>query len=337
MIINTQKLREINNELVTNFLRDNEFGTISRISRATELSISTCRNILNELVKDKIVTELNDSASNGGRPSVKYVFNKNHSYFGIILISTDKNDEIIKSYTVNMAGEAVYEKSLVLKKITIETLMDIVQELTLSKPGIEVITIGIPGVVQDGKVGLCDISSFINTTLKEIIESQFKIKIILENDVNAAALGYYNCNKDDSNNIAYLYYPNLGIPGAGIIVNGEIIKGDSNFAGEVRFLPFEEKFTDLELIQNDLELFSELIVKTILSINSILNPSRVCISWNNLSEEFFNKIENRTISISKHGHLPKLSFNTSLDLDYFNGLKLIGLNELSCKLKVVES
>lgn len=337
MIISTNKLRQMNNELVINYLRDHEYGTKSTISRKTGLSISSCRNILNDLVLTGEVKELDTISSTGGRPSIKYIFNKNHRFFGIISLSIDGENNRVFSSILNLSGDIISEKHWHITLINVPTIIDVIKGMIEDSPRMEIITIGIPGVVINGKIGICDIPSLENVSLKELIEKELKVKIILENDVNASALGFYHENSEVRGDVAYLYYPNFGIPGAGLIINGKIIRGTSNFAGEIRFLPFGEKFKNLEFLQNDLDSFYELIIKTILSVNCIVNPTRISISWKNFTEEKFNIIKKGVNQLSTPGHIPELSYNKNIHTDYFKGLTLLGLKEMSCKLKVVES
>lgn len=335
MVVNTKELRQINKELVLNFLRNNKYGTKNKISKTTGLSISTCRNILNDLLSTGEILEESKTDSNGGRPSTQYSFNKNYSFVGVLGFSNVGTKQKVVMSVHNLTGEIMSQCYHEFNLINIVIIKDLIRSMLTEWPKVKIISMGIPGIVVDGVVGICDIQSLENIPLKEFIEKDIPIEVILENDVNAAAIGYSQSNK--LKDTAYLYYPYLGIPGAGLIINGNILRGANNFAGEVRFLPLGAKFEDLQSIQNNFTKFAEHIIKTILSINSILNPERIAISWKNFTEEQFNTIKKSVHQQSIPGHIPVLTYNTNIDIDYTNGLALLGLKGISCKFKVVES
>ena len=69
------------------------------------------------------------------------------------------------------------------------------------------------------------------------MENRFSIPVVIENDMNAAVLGYHDSkgNKKDKS-LVYLYSGQNG-PGAGIMINGDVVRGNTNFSGEVSFVP----------------------------------------------------------------------------------------------------
>ena len=56
--------------------------------------------------------------------------------------------------------------------------------------------------------------------------------------MNLITYGYYQKKEyEQDNNISYLYIPQDNYIGSGIIVRGQVVKGEINFAGELSFLP----------------------------------------------------------------------------------------------------
>lgn len=337
MIITTNRLRKINKELVIKVLKESEFGTKNHIAKVTGLSISTCRNILNDLIVSGEVKEVDFISSNGGRPSKKYVYNKNYAYTGIIYLRIEGGESILFSSILNMGGQHISEQTEIFLQIDLEIIEKSINRMIENYPKLKVICLGIPGVVLDGVVGICDIKALEHIPIKKKIEEKYPIKIILENDVNASALGYYqNKNITGFESIVYIYYPYLGIPGAGIIINGKVLKGHTNFAGEVGFLPIGVDYREQGELQNNFTKFSKFIVNTILSVNSIINPGKISISWQDLNEENFKVIKNMVLNLSVPGHAPALTYNSDIHSDYVDGLAFLALKEMSCKIEVIE-
>lgn len=336
MIVNTNRVREINNELVRSALKNSEYSTKNSVSKETGLSISTCRNILEDMLKTGEAKEVTLSKLTGGRPSRHFVYNKSFAYVGIIYLRIEGDDYYIYSSVLNMLGESVNEATNKYSEITYQDVDYTISKMTQEFPQIQVVSIGIPGIVIDGYIGLCDVIPLRYTHLRDKIEEKYKIKVVMDNDVNASALGLYNSSLNKGESIAYIYFPEKGIPGVGIVVNGKVIRGETNFAGEIGFLPLGVEYDDYGELQNDLSKFFDIVSKTIQSINCILNPNIITISWKNMNKENFDTVNNDVIENSPEGHAPYLEFNSDHHNDYINGLTFLALKEMSCKLEVVE-
>lgn len=77
---------------------------------------------------------------------------------------------------------------------------------------------------------------------QRMIEEKYQIRVFLENDINLATMGIYsNEYKDDVDNLLVIYMEK-GI-GSGIILNKELFKGSSNFAGELSYMPVAMRST----------------------------------------------------------------------------------------------
>jgi glucokinase len=97
----------------------------------------------------------------------------------------------------------------------------------------EKIAVSFAGQVKDKKIISSPNTPFKNIDLS-VLEKKYGVKIILENDMNCAALAQSVYFKTD--NIAALY-SGTGL-GAGIVDNGKIIKG-RGFAGEIGHIPYK--------------------------------------------------------------------------------------------------
>jgi glucokinase len=105
--------------------------------------------------------------------------------------------------------------------------------------GIKGIGVGVPGVVEPdtGSVSIAPALDWNDFPLKTRLLESYDLPIVIENDVNLAALGemWFGAEEDESNLI--LLTLGTGI-GAGVIINGAVYSGSHNMAGEVGyFLP----------------------------------------------------------------------------------------------------
>lgn len=96
------------------------------------------------------------------------------------------------------------------------------------------IGIGTPGTVNraDGVIEYASNLDFENVPMKEIMEEEFKIPVYLENDANCAALG--EAVAGVGNGVDDFIAVTLGTGvGAGIVLNGQILHGCNDAAGEI--------------------------------------------------------------------------------------------------------
>ncbi|WEV63583.1 ROK family protein [Bifidobacterium sp. ESL0732] len=104
---------------------------------------------------------------------------------------------------------------------------------------LESIGVGIPGTVDvsSGRVSNALNLDVDELTLGKILTDRFHRPVVVENDVNAAALGAYRLSRHGKGNFVFL---NIGTGvAAGVIVNGRIMRGATGVAGEIGHLIIE--------------------------------------------------------------------------------------------------
>ena len=337
MVLNTKRLKEINVDLVKTALKFEDFSTKNSISIATGLSVATCRNILDELMKSGEVKEIELGASTGGRPSRRFVYNQNYAYVAILYTRIEGDERSIYCSVVNMLGAQIHEEYFRFDDISVKEIDEVLIIITDLYPRIQVFSLGIPGVVRNGVVGICDFEKLCHLPLREYLMEKFNRIVTIENDVNSASLGYYHkMINDNPESLVYLYYPQNGIAGAGIIVNGRVINGQSNFAGEVSYMPLGADREQQGLLQNEPDKFVQFVAKTVLAVNSLLNPARVVFSGQWFTEDLMEQIQKILTEKTPQGHIPELSYELDIHDSYIDGLKFSGIYKLSCGFEIIQ-
>ena len=144
----------------------------------------------------------------------------------------DFDGKIIYSNTVPTRAEMGYEAGVNNIKQAIKELM---QETGESNKTIEAIGFGLPGQIdyKEGVVkNLPNIPGWVNIPLARIIEDEFSIPTRLDNDVRCAALGELNFGAGKGCENLICITVGTGI-GSGIVLNGKLVRGASNAAGEI--------------------------------------------------------------------------------------------------------
>lgn len=310
----------------------------TKISLASEsgLSVATCGNILKDLLGSGEVTETVKADSTGGRPSRQFVYNEDFSYVLALYARKERSLESIYCCVSNLVGRQVYENRTIHDQITIEDINEIVSSTVNKYPNIKALSIGVPGVVKEGKTGFCDFTSLNYLDIKAYFEDRYNMKTAVLNDVNSCALGYYSRHKPSkSHNIAYIYYPDGGDPGAGVIINGDIVIGSSNFAGEVAYLS-HRTMCDNPQRPADETNFTEDVLRTILAVNCIINPQTIVLSGYQFNDTNIREIKKLSQSYIPKGHAPNITVEPDIHDSYINGLTSLALEELTYNYKLVE-
>lgn len=332
---NSMKLKQINVELVKSALKSEKYSTKNSIASITGLSVATCGNILKELLLTGEALELDLNSSTGGRPARRFIYNDNFSHVAAIYARKEGTYNTLVCIVSNMIGVQVYETSMEYDEITINEFECMVETLISLYPTIKALGIGIPGVVNHGIIGLCDFKELCNIPIEQHLSKKYNLLVVAENDVNSSAFGYQYKNEDEATrNLAYIYYPVNGNPGAGIIIDGSILRGNSNFAGEISFLPLGVNLEEQRVIQKNPLSFSDLVSKTIASINCIINTKKVVLSGYVFTEELLWSINNSLANLTPHGHIPEIIYEEEINDSYIAGLTYMALEKLSCNIQI---
>ncbi len=319
----TIDLRVFNKMKLLEALKVKDVGTKNSLSRETGLSVATCGNLLAELIQSGMAVEVDAADSTGGRPSRRFKFNRNHAYILSIFPRTEADVLTLNYAVADMLGEVVEQGSLQYGRIGIPELEEKADSMLRKYPGVSVISVGIPGVIWNGRIGNCDFRDFEDVNLEEYLYSKYSLDIVIENDVNAAAFGYYRQNCcGAASSLAYIYYPDGHNPGAGIVIGGKIHRGASNFAGEIGWLPGSGK--------DDIAFK---IAEAAVSVNCVINPEQIIISGIFLDDEIIEGIRKSAASVIPGGHLPSIIFEKDFRNSYAAGLIFAGLEKYSESLK----
>jgi len=219
-------------------------GPLSRpdISKEIGINIVTISNYVNEFIKHKLVYEKELDRSEGGRRPTLLELNPQGGY----IIGVGINLMNMVGLLADLKGNIITKTQIVrprasVKEIT-ECLLEIIREiLRRSKEyasNIRGVGIGIAGLVnkKNGsihwpqKLDHYYTYASVDIPLVDLIEKQFDLPTLVENDATCACFGEYWLNlKGQFKNIIYLF---SGV-GCGIIINGEAYTGTDGYAGEV--------------------------------------------------------------------------------------------------------
>ncbi|MFS0560732.1 ROK family protein [Terribacillus sp. 179-K 1B1 HS] len=289
----------------------------AEIAEALSISFPTASKFIEEMVNRGEVLSLGLTPSAGGRRARSYAYNPNFAHALLIYLEKEETKYVITDANNEKILEDTAESLL---KHDPSLLAAFFKTKLAEDPSIKTIAMGIPGAVNGDVISyIPDYSLYANQNIKAI--SNLPVDITIENDMNAAVLGYQKRNGLSLEaSVVYIYMGANG-PGAGILINGELVKGHTMFSGEISFIPLNDDsrvITKSDFDKDDEKSIS-LVSKLIQTISALLNPSHIVFHQGEASEEFLNKASENLKRYFPNDHLPEL-YISDWDKDYKEGL-----------------
>ena len=195
------------------------------------------RKVVKQLLNDTISTN-NPSSLLKLHPDVTLICDKNA--FSNQKIGVDIGGTKIKFGVLDDSNELIYKDIIPTitesKEKLIESIVEKCKEIT-SKYSIVGIGVGVPGLIQNGKVSAVNLP-FDNTDIVAELKKYFNLPIQLSNDANCAALAEATCGEGAKYSNVVMISLGTGI-GGGIIINNKIYEGIGS-AGEIGHIIIEQ-------------------------------------------------------------------------------------------------
>lgn len=306
-------------------------STIAAISEATRVSFPTVKKQLEQLIEAGEVCEQGFEDSSGGRPAKRYVYNS-HFTHGLTLY-VEKT--FIRYRVIDCLGTTIDEGTqVILKEDHLGTLGMVLDRQLNQTPNVNAMSIGLAAAVADGTVIFApDYPTFAHLDLRRWVESRTARPAVIENDMNAAVYGYGHTHElAGDQSIVYVYLGKNG-PGAGILINGQLIRGKTGFSGEISFLPLyddatlhdrmaSERSTPAPLSDAALDALSRLVA----TFTATLNPHAIIFSDVDFVDPDLERIRRLCQRYILAAHTPDLLIGI-WEEDYFAGLtrRCVGL------------
>lgn len=150
----------------------------------------------------------------------------------------NKKGEVSFPKTVPTRAEMGYEYTI--SNIT-QCIKDLMAEAKIDKNSLEGIGFGFPGQIDcdNGVVRILpNIPGWIDVPIAEIMQKEFGVPVKVDNDVRCMALAESNYGAGQGCKNLICITIGTGI-GSGLIINGKLVRGASNAAGEIGHIKLE--------------------------------------------------------------------------------------------------
>lgn len=331
MIGTPEMMKKVNTSLIFQMLIELRSATRLELANMTKISLTTVRAVLGDLLADKQILETQLDESSGGRRAHRYSVNLMKNL--ILSLYYENSNLVYQIVNLNNDILEIGTEDSNLTKIT-----DLVDRCMI-KWNICAIGIGVPGIVEKGKFYMGDKMDDLEANgLGELIQTKYNIPVVLENDLNAIAYGYathysekhLECTKELIN-LAFIHI-NKACTGAGFVVDGKVLHGSRQFAGELGFIPLEQNKTLDQIMEScgSFERCIDPVCRTLTIINYVTNPALIVIGGDRF-EAGSIKLDQIKAYVNKHylpaDICPEIILSDSFHEDYLLGL--LGIKELT--------
>jgi len=232
-VARSNTIRDINRQIVLNYVR--ERGPISRseIAQETALQRSTISLIMEELKADGLIEEVSGE-STGGRPPILLSLRTADA----VAIGVDLGTVKTVLATSDLAGRVLEQEEFATDPDAAKTIREIVRRarnlVARNKRTVEGIGISLPGLV-DADAGKMYIPHFQwrDLPLVDELNAALGLPVTIDNDANSAALAELWFGRPEVRQVRdfIMVLVEEGL-GTGIVFDGQVYRGEAGAAGE---------------------------------------------------------------------------------------------------------
>lgn len=210
------------------------------LSEKTGKSLPLVQKLINEMIDDQFIEESGLAPSTGGRRPVMYKLKSDSLY----TVAVAMDQFITRISVIDTNNHTVLEQELEcplanadgVLNILYENIEKIIRESGINRDRIVGVGVGMPGFI-DFKQG--ENYSFFPNGEKSIarhLNEKLKLPVFLDNDSSLIALAEYRFGSAKNSQNAMVVNIGWGV-GLGMILNGELFRGNNGFAGEFSHIP----------------------------------------------------------------------------------------------------
>ncbi|MGH9880397.1 MAG: ROK family transcriptional regulator, partial [Pyrinomonadaceae bacterium] len=228
-------IRDINRQIVLNYVREREPISRAEIARETELQRSTISAIVDALKIEGLVEEVGEGESTGGRrPTLLRLRSKEAIALGVSITPT-----CTTVATSDLAGRVIAQEEFLTDPDPLKTIDQVItamRKYSALHPRLEGVGVSLPGLV-DPQTGTALYVPYFekwrDLAIADLIISAIGLPVIIDNDANAVALAELWFGRpevcDARDFILVLVAEGVG---TGIVFDGQVYRGQRGAAGE---------------------------------------------------------------------------------------------------------
>ena len=228
--------RDINRRIVLNLVRDHQPVSRADLARRMDIGRGVVTSIIQELLDEGTIYEgATGHAARGRRPTMLYVRTQDR-----LVVAVDVRFSRTYIMLSDFAGTQIALESfetIFAHELLVAELVERINRLVASHGAAgrcEGVGVVVPGTVErrSGRVLMAPQLGWRDVDIRDAIEQGVGLTVYIENAPMACALAQMWMGQRGNSSDNFVYVTVSDGVGAGIVLNGQLIRGDSNSAGE---------------------------------------------------------------------------------------------------------
>ena len=232
-VARSDTIRNINRQIVLNYVRERSPISRAAISQETELQRSTVSLIVDELKDQGLIEEI-EGESTGGRPPNLLRLRA----AGPIALGVDIGTKQTMLATSDIAGRVIDRESFTTDpdgEKTLEKILDCAGRLIKRGKGVEAVGVSVPGLVEPERGNVIFIPHYRwrDWDVAKRLRQATGLPVRIDNDANAAALAELWFGRPEIREVRdfVMVLVEEGL-GTGLVFDGQVYHGEAGAAGE---------------------------------------------------------------------------------------------------------
>lgn len=244
-VVDQAFLRESNLSSVLRYLHSEAPFSRAQLAALTGLNKSTISSLVEELLQRGLIREIGLNSTGTGRPATLLEINPQAgAILGIelgvdfVLVAlSDFVGKILWRRLIQTDPAAEQDNTLARTQELVDEAIAMARQLDTRLLGIGLAT---PGTVDinEGLLVFAPNLQWRNVPLRQFFSTHTDLRILVENDANAAAIGEHLFGAARQSEDFIFVFAGVGI-GGGLFLNGQLYRGHNGYAGEIGHSPIQ--------------------------------------------------------------------------------------------------
>ena len=233
--------REINRQIALNLIRQHQPVSRADLARLMNVRRGVASLLVNELLSENLIFEgaLGESVGRGRRPTFLYIDSRERCVVGVD-IRASRTYILVTDLVGRQLGAVSSFQTNRDVDVLIQELARRIKQILTDYNACEGVGVSVPGMVEPtkGRVVHAPTLAWHDVNLRDPLALALGIPVQIENSGKACALAQLWATRSDvvaSGNSVFVSVSD-GV-GVGIVVNGEVLRGRHNTAGEFGHVP----------------------------------------------------------------------------------------------------
>lgn len=335
-----ERMKQVNEALVREALSARGRATKAQLGVDTGLSLPTVSQAIAALSRRGEIRPAGMSPSSGGRKATEYELDESAGTVYAIAMDRDRLDWAMANAlgTIVSTGGRLVRSDPVTEAIELVGAMG--RDAVIRSSERVVLALGVPGAVQDGRVitGYFE-EQWCDTDIAEYFSKRTGMPVVVENDINASALGYerrLGSMGQSPHSLVYVYVAG-SCTGSGIVVGGQVVRGAAHFAGELDYLtvPGGETLREALTGASDDGRIVGAVASALAAVNCVVNPALFVVGGPGFRFDLADEVEAEFKARVPVSVRPRLVFERDATPHYLNGLCGLALDRMFSSFRLV--